>query len=221
MQLGLRLQAMTQSASAVAANAIQYTITPIDLHAHLYQVVLNIPQPKAMQSLSLPVWIPGSYLVREFSKSLQGLGASQSGQLVDIQQQNKNTWVVDCSAGEPLTLSYQICAHDSSVRTAWLDSQRGFFNGTSVFLRVHGSEALLQVLHVEPPAQQPHWQLATGLTAAQPTPKALAATTPAATTSWWTARWRWAHSGVPSSWPMACHTALWWPGRRPVLMVRG
>lgn len=171
MQLGLRLQAMTQSASAVAANAIQYTITPIDLHAHLYQVVLNIPQPKAMQSLSLPVWIPGSYLVREFSKSLQGLGASQSGQLVDIQQQNKNTWVVDCSAGEPLTLSYQICAHDSSVRTAWLDSQRGFFNGTSVFLRVHGSEALLQVLHVEPPAQQPHWQLATGLTAAQTNPQ--------------------------------------------------
>lgn len=171
MQLGLRLQAMTQSAPALAPHAIQYTITPIDLHAHLYQVVLNIPRPKAMQTVSLPVWIPGSYLVREFSKSLQGLSASQGGQLVDVQQQNKNTWVVDSSAAEPLTLSYQICAYDSSVRTAWLDSQRGFFNGTSVLLRVHGSEPLLQVLHIEPPAQQPHWQVATGLMAAQTNPQ--------------------------------------------------
>ncbi len=153
------------SSTSLAANAIHYTITPANLHAHLYEVVVNIPQPQAQQVVSLPVWIPGSYLVREFSKNLQGMSASQGGQLIDAAQQNKNTWKIDCTAGQPVTLSYQICAYDSSVRTAWLDSQRGFFNGTSMFVRVHGAEGLLQVLYIEPPANQPRWQVATGLTA--------------------------------------------------------
>ena len=156
---------MKKSAPVVAANAIQYTITPINLNAHLYEVVVNIPHPQAQQTVSLPVWIPGSYLVREFSKNLQDISASQGGQLVDVQQQNKNTWKVDASAQQPLTISYQICAYDTSVRTAWLDANRGFFNGTSVFVRVHGAEQALQVLHIAPPANQPRWQVATGLTA--------------------------------------------------------
>ncbi|MFG5779563.1 M61 family metallopeptidase [Comamonas sp. J-3] len=155
---------MKKSAPLAAANAIHYTITPAQLHAHLYEVVLNIPQPQAQQTVSLPVWIPGSYLVREFSKNLQDLTASQGGQLVDAVQQGKNSWQIDADPSLPLTICYQICAYDSSVRTAWLDSQRGFFNGTSVFLRVHGAEQVLQVLHVEPPVNQPRWQLATGLT---------------------------------------------------------
>ena len=82
---------MKKSAPIAAANAIQYTITPVDLHAHLYEVVVNIPQPQAQQLVSLPVWIPGSYLVREFSKNLQDLTASQQGQMVEAIQTNKNT----------------------------------------------------------------------------------------------------------------------------------
>ncbi|MGF6213067.1 M61 family metallopeptidase [Comamonas sp. 4034] len=156
---------MKKSIPVAAANAIQYTITPVDLNAHLYEVVVNIPEPQPQQTVSLPVWIPGSYLVREFSKNLQDMTASQGGQMVDAVQQNKNTWQIDASAGVPLTLSYQICAYDSSVRTAWLDASRGFFNGTSVFVRVHGAEQRLQVLHIEAPASQPRWQVATGLTA--------------------------------------------------------
>ncbi len=156
---------MKKSAPIAAANAIQYTITPVDLHAHLYEVVVNIPQPQAQQLVSLPVWIPGSYLVREFSKNLQDLTASQQGQMVDAIQTNKNTWKIDASAGVAITISYQICAYDSSVRTAWLDTQRGFFNGTSVFVRVHGAEQVLQVLHIAAPASQPRWQVATGLLA--------------------------------------------------------
>ena len=156
---------MKKTAPVVAANAIQYTITPVDLNAHLYQVVVNIPNPQAQQTVSLPVWIPGSYLVREFSKNLHDMTASQGGQMVDATQLNKNTWKIDASAHQSLTLSYQIFAYDTSVRTAWLDANRGFFNGTSVFVRVHGAEQYLQVLHIEAPGSAPRWQAATGLTA--------------------------------------------------------
>ncbi len=48
--------------------AIHYTVEAANLHAHLFKVTLTVPQPAAQQTVSLPVWIPGSYLVREFSK---------------------------------------------------------------------------------------------------------------------------------------------------------
>ena len=121
--------------------AIHYTVEASDLHAHLFQVTLTIPEPAAQQTVSLPVWIPGSYLVREFAKNLQNLQARQGRRFASLAQLDKCTWVITCKPGQPLVLSYAVYAFDNSVRTAWLDSQRGFFNGTSLCLRVHGQEA--------------------------------------------------------------------------------
>ena len=59
--------------------ALHYTVEVASLHAHLYRVSLTIPEPAAQQVVSLPVWIPGSYLVREFAKNLQHLQALQHG----------------------------------------------------------------------------------------------------------------------------------------------
>ena len=71
---------------------------------------------------------------------------------------------MQCAANKPLTLSYEIYAFDNSVRTAWLDGTRGFFNGTSMFLRVLGQETSPHLLElIENPAL-PDWQAVTGLT---------------------------------------------------------
>ena len=64
---------------ATAAAAIHYRVEIADLHAHLFRVTLTVAAPQPLQALSLPVWIPGSYLVREFAKNLQQLRASQGG----------------------------------------------------------------------------------------------------------------------------------------------
>ncbi len=145
--------------------AIHFTVEAADLHAHLFRVTLTIAQPQALQTVSLPVWIPGSYLVREFSKNLQHLQAKQGRRSVPIQQQDKCSWTLACKIEQPLVLSYEVYAFDHSVRTAWLDSQRGFFNGTSVCLRVHGQEHVPHQLQLPPIPSQPNWQAATGLTA--------------------------------------------------------
>jgi len=58
-------------------SAVHYCVEAADLHAHLFKVTLTLDQPAARQTVSLPVWIPGSYLVREFSKNLQNLVATQ------------------------------------------------------------------------------------------------------------------------------------------------
>ena len=147
--------------------ALHYRVQLHDLHAHLYRVTLTIAQPSTQQRVSLPVWIPGSYLVREFAKNLQNLQAQQGGRAITIEQLSKHQWQVNCQAGQPLELSYEVSAYDTSVRTAWLDQRRGFFNGTSLLLRVHGQEAQAHQLHISPCTQAPAWQLATGLTPLQ------------------------------------------------------
>jgi hypothetical protein len=82
-----------------------------------------------------------------------------------VQQLDKHRWQLDCKAGQPVELHWQVCAYDTSVRTAWLDSRRGFFNGTSLCLRVHGQERTPHALEIARSAATPaDWQLATGLT---------------------------------------------------------
>jgi predicted metalloprotease with PDZ domain len=139
---------VTRSTSSSLA-AVHYTVDATDVHAHLYRITLTIAKPAKNQRVSLPVWIPGSYMVREFSKHLQKLTASQGGKSVTVVQLDKCSWHVTSAAAKPLTLSYEVYAFDNSVRTAWLDAQRGFFNATSLCLRVEGQTNKPHQLHVK------------------------------------------------------------------------
>jgi len=147
-----------------AAAPIHYQVAPADLHAHLFRVTLTIQQPTAAQGLSLPAWIPGSYLVREFARHLQGLQARQGRRAVPLRQLDKCSWEALCDPARPLTLSYEVYAFDNSVRAAWLDATRGFFNGTSLCLRVHGQEDLPHGLTLTPTKATASWSVATALT---------------------------------------------------------
>ena len=147
------------------ATPLHYRIEPADLHAHLFHITLTIAQPAAQQRVALPVWIPGSYMVREFAKNLQNLRAGQGRRSVPVQQLDKTTWQVDATPGKPLVLSYAVYALDNSVRTAWLDASRGFFNGTSLCLQVAGQETLPHTLELVSTRATASWHVATGLPA--------------------------------------------------------
>jgi len=145
---------------------IHYRVEAADVHAHLFRVTLTIARPAALQRVSLPVWIPGSYLVREFAKNLQCLEARQGGRSpapLAVEQLDKATWQIACAPGSALVLSYEVYAHDNSVRTAWLDADRGFFNGTSLCLKVEGQENLPHVLEISAAKALAGWSVATGL----------------------------------------------------------
>ncbi|MGH8820465.1 MAG: M61 family metallopeptidase [Rhodoferax sp.] len=144
---------------------LHYRVEVADLYAHLYRVTLTIAEPAAAQRVSLPVWIPGSYLVREFSKNLQGLRARQGGKTVPTHQLDKCSWQFECVPTRPLVLGYEVYALDPSVRTAWLDASRGFFNGTSLCLRVEGQEDRPHGLELVASQSIAHWQVATPATA--------------------------------------------------------
>ena len=113
---------------------IDHNIRVDSAEAHLFGVHLRISSPKKQQRLRLPVWIAGSYLVREFSQHLQALTAKQGRTPCQITQCSKNEWLVESDGKRPLELNYQIYAFDASVRTAFLDNTRGIFNPTSLCL---------------------------------------------------------------------------------------
>ena len=148
-------------APVATAVPISYQISAPVPQQHLFQVQMTVQQPAAQQELMLPVWIPGSYLIREFARHLQQLRAIQDGKPCRVVQLDKHRWVVECSSGKPLTISYQVYAHDNSVRTAWLDADRGFFNPTSLCLQAMGRTRLPHAITVISP--DPAWRLATGL----------------------------------------------------------
>jgi predicted metalloprotease with PDZ domain len=147
------------------ACGLHYRVTQLDTHAHQFHLELTIARPAAQQVVRLPVWIAGSYLVREFAKQLSGLNASQAGRARAVTQLDKASWRIDCSDQHPLTLRWQVHAHDASVRTAWLDSLRGFFNGTSLFLQVQGQEDQAHEISLPASVAPPTWRVATGLQA--------------------------------------------------------
>jgi predicted metalloprotease with PDZ domain len=146
-------------------NAIFYTITPIDPAAHLFEVALTIdaPAPEG-QTVSLPAWIPGSYMIREFARNIVRIRAESWGEPVALEKIDKHTWQAAPCRG-PLVLTYEVYAWDLSVRAAHLDQTHGFFNGTSVFLAVHGMEGMQHVVDIRRPEGEEYkaWRVATAL----------------------------------------------------------
>ena len=145
--------------------AVHYSITSHDLAAHLFQVTLTITQPDTQgQIVSLPVWIPGSYMVREFARNIIRIAAQANGKKVALKKLDKTTWqAVPCDGA--LIITYEVYAWDLSVRAAHLDQSHGFFNGTSVFLQVRGQEHISHIVDIQRPEASvaKTWRVATSL----------------------------------------------------------
>ena len=147
-------------------SAIRYSITPQDPKGHLFEVSLIIETPlQPFQKVSLPNWIPGSYLIRDFSKHLIDLTAKNAkNEPIELLLMDKSSWQF-ASNGQPVTFSYQVYAWDLSVRGAHFDESHAFFNGTSVFLAGDGQRdksCSLELIKTNFTEKQ-KWKVATGL----------------------------------------------------------
>jgi predicted metalloprotease with PDZ domain len=126
---------------------IRYQITSDNPTTHYFDVIIQIdkPDPKG-QLLRLPNWIPGSYMIRDFSRNIIDLSARSNTGDLQITQQDKSNWIVFGDA-QVMTIGYKVYAKDLSVRGAHLDHSHGYYNGSSVFLEVVGhSESPCEIL---------------------------------------------------------------------------
>src|SRR6218665_2496826 len=131
--------------------AVHYRVSMLRPHTHLFEVRATFPPGPDTLEAVLPVWTPGSYMVREFSRHLQEVRATgPDGEALAVRRTDKRTWRVD-TRGRAVTLSYRVYAHELSVRTSHLDGGHGYFNGACLFLYTEATRGLAHHVTVEAP----------------------------------------------------------------------
>lgn len=145
--------------------SVHYDVFPKDPAAHIFEVRCTVasPDPEG-QVVSLPAWIPGSYMIRDFAKNVVRLSARAGDRPVATTKLDKASWRCAPCTGA-LNLVYEVYAWELSVRAAHLDQTHAYFNGTSLFLKVHGREADPCTVDIRPPdgAAYAEWRVATTL----------------------------------------------------------
>jgi len=151
---------------------ILYRVRPADPAGHRYHISVTVPEPdREGQRLSLPAWIPGSYLIRDFARHIETLSAEANGRAVAVTKIDNHTWqAAPCRSA--LVVTVTVYAWDLSVRGAHLDESHGFFNGTSVFLRVEGQEDRPCLLDIQANRGLRGWRVYTSLPVAKGLPGA-------------------------------------------------
>jgi predicted metalloprotease with PDZ domain len=154
---------------AVPPNApeIGYTVSMPKPHTHLLEVEARLrytASATASVDLIMPVWTPGSYLVREFARHVQDFAAQDGGgRVLQWSKLNKNTWRVETTGARELRVRYSVYADELTVRTNELNDRHAFWNNAALLMYPDGFLGAPSTLHVEP---FDGWRIATGLPAA-------------------------------------------------------
>lgn len=142
---------------------LHYQIEFDDYRQHLIHVTLRFVADPT-QVLSLPTWILGSYLIREFSKHIESVRAyDEEGRLLEIQKFEKNKWRLFNTDHELITVEYDVYAYDLSVRGAYVDQTRLYVNPACACLGLEGQEDKAVEVELFLPDELKHFQLATGM----------------------------------------------------------
>lgn len=155
-----------QAGSRAAVPEIAFTVSLTKPHTHMLEVEVRVKRPAALQPpaeelLVMPVWAPGSYMIREFARHVQDFAATDSsGRALQWEKTNKNTWRVMTGGAREWRASYRVYANELSVRTNQLNSDHAFWNNPALLMYLDGFLHAPSTLHVLAP--QP-WKVATGL----------------------------------------------------------
>lgn len=121
-------------------------------NSHYFEVEMDISDFKEKElAVKMPVWAPGSYLVREFAKSVNLVKAfDENGKALDVHKCDKNTWTIATKGVSKVKVKYEVYAFELSVRTSFLDDSHGYVNGTSVFMYVKDHKNTKGELKINP-----------------------------------------------------------------------
>jgi predicted metalloprotease with PDZ domain len=167
-------RAQTRPAATFAAPDIAFTVSMPEPHTHLLQVELRVRAGgqidggggggalPAQLDLVMPVWTPGSYLVREYERHVQDFAATDGGGgALAWRKVNKDTWRVETGgAAREVRASYRVYANDLSVRTNELNDRHAFWNNAALLMYVVGHLRAPATVRVVPYGD---WRVATGL----------------------------------------------------------
>jgi predicted metalloprotease with PDZ domain len=147
----------------VVAPDIVYTVSMSKPWTHLLEVEMRLSwaQMPEKTEIKMPVWTPGSYLVREYARHVQDFAAKDaSGTDLTWQKTNKNTWQIDTKGAKEIVARYNVYANELTVRTNELNSEHAFFNNGALLMFPKDQLNVPSTIRVVPFG---NWKIATGL----------------------------------------------------------
>ena len=157
-------QAIASPSTSKESNqaTLSYKVGMSQPASHLFEVTIEIANwQQPTLELNMPVWTPGSYLVREYARHVQDFTAASNNKTLVSQKISKNSWQISTANQREIIVSYRLFANDLTVRTNHLDSTHGYFNGAAIFMYIPGLQQQPVTLEVIPPSEQ--WQISTTL----------------------------------------------------------
>lgn len=137
----------------LATPEIKYRVSFPEPHTHYAEVSIELSGFKEqVLDVRMPSWTPGSYLLREFAKSVEQVGATSEGKKINYRRTDKNTWQFSVKGLKSLTIKYKVYAFEWSVRTSFIDADMAFLHQTSVFMMVEQLKHIPGTLEVTLPA---------------------------------------------------------------------
>lgn len=153
----------TATALAAAPPEIAFTVGMSKPWTHLLEVQVSVKwdqMPEALD-LKMPVWTPGSYLIREYARHVQDFDVkSSAGGDLAWQKTSKNTWTVKTNGAKEIKATYRVYANELTVRTNEVNSEHAFWNNAATLMFVKGQLAAPSTITVNPYGD---WKIATGL----------------------------------------------------------
>lgn len=144
LKFGLQISLLMMGISAGITSAqsrIAFEVSFTEPQAHYADVQMQIAGNKqSYVDVKMPVWAPGSYLVREFAKNVEGFKAIDAkGQPLHAEKINKNTWRIQADKKDQIRINYRVYAFEISVRTSIVDASHAFLSPTGIFMYPDGA----------------------------------------------------------------------------------
>ena len=158
-----RKTAAVAETKPVIAPKINYTVSMSKPFTHLLEVEMRLVSSALNDKteLQMPVWTPGSYLIREYARHVLDFSAKDgSGKNLTWQKTNKNTWEIDSNGALEVVVTYKVYANELTVRTNELNSDHAFWNNAALLMNPQGFISAPSTLKVIPFGD---WKIATGL----------------------------------------------------------
>ncbi len=146
---------LIMTAHSVYANMpqspISYTLSFPEAQAHYVNVTMQIENVAGEELLvKMPVWAPGSYLIREFSRHVEAFEAKVGNAILQVEKTSKNAWKIKSKPNSIITITYKVYAYELTVRTSFVDASHAYLNGSSIFMYVDGAQELPSTITIEP-----------------------------------------------------------------------
>jgi predicted metalloprotease with PDZ domain len=145
------------------APEITYTVSMSKPWTHLLEVEMRLSwtQTPALAEIKMPVWTPGSYLVREYARHVEDFSVKDAaGSALSWQKINKNTWQIDTKGSREIIARYNVYANELTVRTNELNADHAFFTPAALLMFPKDQLAAASTVRINPFGT---WKIATGL----------------------------------------------------------